>query len=348
MPADVVERWFDGQQDAVVNGKTLRPIEHSGLPGTPLSIQRGQAEAYYLAARDSSWWILKKFHNGRNLDTLYLDSIAGLLPAHPGLACGTDREILTTRSLQTGNGHYCALELTQWLEGTILMPVVQGLDWSGLADELRDGQLDLDPAQRLALCRGLPELVLLREQHGVFHRDLSSGNVFICTRSWLVSLIDFDSLYHANLSMPQATTCGTVGYVPPCAWQGGALDAAVSWTAHADRYAMALLNVEFLVLGEGAPLSAEGGIFEQDDLRGRSGRSIDYAKNVLSANRPGAMALFEAALDSTCFDQCPSPRDWLQFVASCPLSAPCLDDLESVEADYFKQVLQRHRSPAPL
>ncbi len=348
MPAEVVERWLARGKPADINGKLLRPVEHSGLSGTPLSIQKGQAEAFCLTGANGDRWILKKFHNGRILDRSYLEAISTILPQHNGFISGTRREILSTGSLIRTANCYHNRELSQWLDGTILMSQIDGLDWSSLADDLRDGILTLDKAQRLASCRSLSKLVLLLEQIQAAHRDLSSGNVFIHPQDCSVSLIDFDSFYHPSLTMPGATTCGTVGYAAPYAWQTGVLDPTATWRPLADRYSLALLNVEFLVLAKGAPLSAEGGIFDQDELKARSGQSIELARRSLSTDFPEALGLFEAAINSSDFDQCPSPSDWLGVCDDSQVQPPSLAEMPEAEANYFEEILRKQRPAVPL
>ena len=160
--------------------------------------------------------------------------------------------------------------------------------------------------------------------------------------------IDFDSLYHPCLTMPQTTTCGTVGYTAPYAWNSDVLDAKMTWAPCADRYALALLNTEFLVLQDNAPLSAEGGIFNQDELRSRSGKSIKLAQDILSSDYPQARPLFETAIQSSSFHDCPSPQDWLNFCGSTQVKPPRLVEMEEIQNDHFEQVLKKQRPAAPL
>ena len=348
MPAEVFEHFHRSRRPCDINGRRVRPMESRHLKGVPLSIQKGQAETFFLLDGSGGIWILKKFHNGRNLDRGYLETVPKLLPAHPALLSGTQREVLSCQSIRRTPGCHYSQQLAQWLDGTLLMVRADGVDWAAVADQLRDRTLVLDRAQRLALCKGLSEVVLLLEQCQIAHRDLSSGNVFIDLRNWTVILIDFDSLYHPSLPMPQATTCGTVGYAPPHAWNQGVLDAGTSWCAGADRYALALLNAEFLVLGAGAPLSAEGGIFDQDELRARSGKSIDLARGVLATEFPSVLPLFDAAIRSTSFATCPSPQEWLNACGCPQVKPPSLADIDEVEQDYFQRILDSRRPPAPL
>ena len=65
MSNEVVEKWLKSHKFAQVNGKRLRPLEHTLLKGTPLSVQKGQAEAYWVSDENGQNWILKKFNNGK-------------------------------------------------------------------------------------------------------------------------------------------------------------------------------------------------------------------------------------------------------------------------------------------
>jgi hypothetical protein len=136
-----------------------------------------------------------------------------------------------------------------------------------------------------------------------------------------VELIDFDSLFHPSLRMPPTTTCGSPGYSPPYHWRNGRLDAAATWCERADRYALALINAEFLTIDVGAPLSSEGGVFEQDELRARKGSSIEWVCSRLSSTFPAAAKLLRIAVDSQNPDACPSPRDWADFCSQYPAPA---------------------------
>ena len=206
----------------------------------------------------------------------------------------------------------------------------------------------MDTPQRLALCKGLSELILLLEQAGLSHRDLSCGNVFIDLPGQLVSLIDFDSLYHADLAMPSGTTCGTVGYAPPYAWRDDLIDADRTWRPLADRYALTILNTEFLILDRDVPLYAEGGMFDQHQLRARVGHTLELARVRLGSDCPQILPLFEATIQSSAFDDCPSPQDWLDICNASAIKPPSLDELMPPEQDYFTRILSKRQIALPL
>lgn len=351
MAYKVIEEWFRSRKYAQLNGSRMRPIEHPVLKDAVLSIQKGQAESICLLSENGSRWILKKFHKGKNLDRNYLVSVSSLLPKHNAFKAGTDRQILSSDKLTNIAQCYYDSDLAVFLDNTILMPQIIGIDWAGLADEIRQGNIQISKAHKVELARNLTELIDLLEKNNCCHRDFSSGNIFISTTTWQIYLIDFESFYHPKLKMPKATTCGTTGYTAPFAWQSGTLDAKQSWCLYADRYALALLIVEFLVLDKGFPLTAEGGMFDQDELCTRSGTGLDQTIRTLEKDWPTVTNLFKKAINSKGFNSCPSPQDWRQMLESIPgvfVRPPKLGQLEKISADYFRKIIGMSRRPAPL
>ena len=349
MPADEVQRWLDSGKPAGVAGLLLRPQEHPCLNGMPMSIQRGQAEAFFLTEASGQRWICKKFLAGRSPDLGYLTAVSMLVPGHEGFRAATARKLLTAGDLQRQPGLYSNRKLGAWLQGTLLMPRIGGVDWTSLADEIRDGHIHPSSEHRLALCRHLAELVHLLEQVQCSHRDLSCGNLLIDLASCAVNFIDFDSLYHPNLVIPAVTTCGTAGYTAPWTWRNGNLDATTTWAPHADRFALAILSAEFLLVEAGSVLTGEGGVFCQDELHARQGPGITAAHEQLRRSFPAAAPLLTAALQAGGFDDCPSPEDWLRFAGAAGFPRPPqLDELEKISAADFERILLKRRPPAIL
>lgn len=351
MSMEIVERWFKTHKNAIISQLSVKPIEHPIMKGKPLSSQKGQATAFFLVDDHGNWWILKKFHNTCGLDRNYLTKISKLLPPDNGFMCGIQRKVLTTGTLEHVRGFHYSNDLDKWLDGTILMPRVTGTDWAGLADDIRDRSINPSMIQRYEMCKNLTHLIELLESNQCSHRDLSCGNVFIDTNSWGVYLIDFDSLYHPALSMPNATTCGTTGYTSPLAWNHGNLDPTRTWCPNADRFTLALLNTEFLLIDPAMPATGEGGMFDQEELRARSGKRINSIIAALNSIHPLAAQLLDAAIRSNKFSDCPSPQDWFSLYNTIPgltIPAPSLGSMPEIAADHFPKMLNRCRNAAPL
>jgi serine/threonine protein kinase len=348
MATTEIERWFKSRKYAQVNGCRIRPLPHPMFGQEPLIIQKGQAQAISMAGNDGSKWMLKKFHPSKTIERSYLMSVPALLPRIDGFIAGTRRQLLTPEKLVRAPQCYYAADLADFLNDTILMPRIEGIAWSALADDVRDGQVFLSKVQRIALCRKLIELLLALEGNNCCHRDFSSGNVFIDLTSLTIYLIDFDSLYHPGLTMPKTTTCGTIGYSPPFAWQAGVLDPRRTWCPHADRYSAAIMIAEFCILDKGAPLTADGGMFDQNGLCRRAGPGLETARNVLITYWPNVAELFEATINSKDFESCPSPKDWLDAIDKNPQKSLHLAQIEDVPDGYFDEFLKRAKRHSAL
>lgn len=340
MPARVVDFWLLKKNWYSMGRVQLRPVAHPRMPDSPLSIIRGQAEAFFFEAPDGSRWILKKFHGTREPEWAYSRRIARLLPKQRGFESGFRRRFIRKKALGG-----LPPSLAQWAEGAILMPRLTGVDWACLADQVREGVLGLHRTQRLALCRNLATLVRALEARGTSHRDLSCGNVFIDPASLDVHLIDWDSLYHASLAMPANTTCGTAGYTAPFAWVDGNPHAEPLWNPHSDRFALAITCVEFLVMHRGAPSQEDGGLFPQEELTARRGRSLDLVLTLLG-EFPPAVSLFQAALHAPDAASCPSPDDWLRVLDEVtPRPVPLVSSVSETE---FLELLKRRQVVPPV
>ena len=351
MSTGVIETWLRSGHNAVIDRVSLKPIEHALMAGKPLSSQKGQAEAFFLTDDAGNWWILKKFHNNCKLDRSYLNKISTLLPKEDAFLCGTERQVLSRGRLQNIVGYHYDSDLDQWLDGTILMPRIIGLDWASLADEIRDGNIKLNQVQRVSLCKRLTKLIHLLESEQCCHRDLSCGNVFINTSTWQVCLIDFDSFYHPSLKMPKDTTCGTTGYTAHQAWNNGKLNARGTWCEKADRYALSLLNAEFLLMAPNTRLTGEGGMFDQDELREQSGSGIDSVIRQLKSEYPPAAQLLESTIHSSSLSDCPSPQDWDSLYNQVPglmVDPPSLADFPQISLQRLTNLFNRCKRPAPL
>lgn len=342
VPLDVAQAWLLSKSRASIEGINLLPQENAFLKRTPLVVARGQAQAFYLRDDAKQVWILKKFLPGRNPDAQYIQAIQSLIPPHAGFESGYRRRVLS-RSSASGSG--LPSGLPEWIENTILMPLVKGSDWAHIADMVRAGKISLMPEQRLLMCRNLSEKIGVLESNDLSHRDLSSTNIFVDTNTWEVHLIDWDSLYHPTLTRPPNTTFGSNGYVAPFVRVNGSEDPRVTWRGRADRFSMGVLNAEFLCVGRDSPVTGDGGLLDQDEIYNSGGSGISRIAGGLRQNFPHALALFERALRAGGFDECPGPDEWRALGAG--VTAPSLKDVYDPQADFlrFIQLIQRPNTP---
>jgi serine/threonine protein kinase len=325
MPSDAMTLWFKSQKPAHIEGMKLTLRPHERVRGIPLSSQQGQAEVFFAKAQNGSPYILKRFHQNKQPETVYLTAVRSLLPSDRAFRCGKERLVLSKKSLKNAPDCYVTPQLAAYLENSLLMPQIEGMDWASFICQIRNGKKLLSRIERQTLCSRLAHVVKRMEDHSISHRDLSSGNVFIDPRTLDISLIDLDSLYHPSLKMPRMTTIGSEGYTAPFA---SPQNPAATFVPCAARFALAILSVEFLILDADSPCCHEGGLFEQNDLYKRQGKTLTYAVSRLKADHPDVLRRFTAALNSRCYRDCPAPQDWhfngaASLRASCP-NAPSL------------------------
>jgi serine/threonine protein kinase len=316
---DVATAWFESGEYADIAGFRLRPVENPFLKGIPLILLRGQAQAFYLRDDNNLDWVLKKFLPNRHPGSSYIRRIEELIPHRPGFQSGYLRRILSEKDISKAG--FFSESFASWIEDTVLMPKINHRDWAIVADRIRSGTLVLPNDERMLLCRGLSEQVNLLERSAISHRNLSCTNTLIDERTLSIHLIDWDEIFHPTLAMPHNASFGTCGYIAPFVYTSGYPPHAwISWRPQADRFSLAILNSEFLVLRPDSSLHGDGGIFNQDELCARGGEGIDQILNQLRRSFPDAEVLLKRALDARGFDDCPSPAEWLAFSSGVDVS----------------------------
>jgi len=315
--SDIAEAWLKSRKYAEIAGLKLRPIEYPQLKGILLAPVRGQAQAFYLLDDNGLEWILKKFSAAKIPDVSYIRAVQALIPHRPGFLSGHFRRVLSKGDVSKSG--FFTPEFAVWIENTVRMPRIKSDDWATLAEKVRNGSVVLTKDDRMLLCKSLSEQVGVLESNDLSHRDLSVTNVFVDAPNQLVHLIDWDCIFHPSLSMPLNTTSGTDGYIAPFVSRSASPDPRTTWMPHADRFSLAILNAEFLVMDIGTPLRHDGGMFEQSELFNRGGPETTRIINNLQNHFPLAANLLEQALRAQSFDDCPSPADWLAFSDPIPM-----------------------------
>ncbi|MBM4030177.1 MAG: hypothetical protein FJ291_00135 [Planctomycetes bacterium] len=310
--ADIVERWLASRLTARISGLDLRPLPHPALPDTPWYVVKGQASVIFLKQHPhNNGWLLKKFIESRRPTDEYLAAVPRCLPGGAELFTCTQRRLLTARHLDLWNSGFRDKALSALVEGTILMPKVTGSSWASVADDLRDGHATMTIRQRLVVSLSLTECVGRLEAAHCSHRDFSGLNVFV-TPDGRVHLIDFDSFYHADLPFQPNTTAGTPGYMAPfLRGPSGGWDASRSWCPCADRFALAILVAEFLLVGPDTPPPREdGSLFAQAELDQPDAGFVQEQIKALERVSRECGLLLRRCLAATTFEACPSPAEW--------------------------------------
>jgi hypothetical protein len=335
--ADVMHAWSGTGQQAILDDVALKPRTVDASSTVPLVIRGKQAWAYYLVDDNDEGWILKKFLPAKDPGPAYQAEIRALIPSRPGFESGFERKVLN--GLSVSAAAYCEPEFQSWISGTILMRQVVSPTWAELAVSIREGAKVLSRVERLFLCAKLSEKLEWLESAGLAHRDLSSTNVMIDPVNVDVHLIDWDSLFHSTLLLPSNATPGTDGYIAPFVGAGGEAAAHLTWQEHSDRFGLTILNAEILSVNAGSPLAGEGGLFDQEDLYDRAGRTVFEVRNNLQHYFPAAAKLLDAALVARSFEKCPGPSDWINLInRELPNSAQAVWDEESSPVEEAQSV----------
>lgn len=345
MSNEIIRDWLRDGRPALIAGRRMRPCEHPMFAGTPMLVQRGQGTAVFLESDDGQQWLIKKFLSGRQPDRNYLHGVCHVLPAHPAFRSGSVRIVLQADSIQSCRGCFHKDLLRGWIHDSLLIPRQVGMDWAAVADNIRNGDVRWDAGLRIQLCRQLAAMTQLLESADCSHRDFSCGNVFIDPTSWILALIDFDSLFHSSLTMPNGTTVGSDGYTAPFTWNHHGPVACRSWCEHADRFALSILCAEFLIMDVGAPLCVDGGLFAQEDLCRQRGVTIDRALDRLTPQFTGADRLLNAAIHSRRFEDCPAPAEWIRYCDAFAVGS-ALDATPTSSITNIRAILQRRMRPA--
>ncbi|NLX15201.1 MAG: hypothetical protein GXY44_16355 [Phycisphaerales bacterium] len=307
----VVEQWLASHQPARIAGFDLQPVAHPLLPDTPQRIVKGQAAVYFLKDQHDNIWLLKKFTLSRRPTDAYLEQVSKLLPGRASFFTCTQRRILCSDHLDYSYSNYRNHELSDWLTGTILMPKVPGSPWATIADALRENDLKMSLPERLRAALSLAECVQHLEDGGCSHRDLSPGNIFI-SEDQHVYPIDLDSLYHRELPWQTNTTIGTLGFIAPFTrGPTGNYDASLSWCPLADRFALAILITELLLVNDSSPPpQGDGSLFAQAQLEQPESEFVRTQIEALAGIHPECGILLWQVLHRQEFGRCPAPQHW--------------------------------------
>lgn len=314
---DVMERWLLSGSPVRICGFDLWPMPHPCLPGTPQCVVKGQASVYFLRQHaHGTTWLLKTFHPGRRPSDEYLAAVSHCLPSGAEFFTCSQRRVISREHIDLRASQHKDSDLADWLLGTILMLKVPGAAWASWADDLRDGQVTWPLEHRLRVAQNLVKVIARLERAGVAHRDLSATNVFVGDDA-RVYLIDFDCLYHARLPWQSNTTAGTLGYIAPfIRTAGGQWDGSRSWRPRADRFSLAILIAEFLLVDEHVKAPQEDGtLFAQVQLNQPDNEFVRQQVDRLADYSRECASLVREALQAKGYDSCPSPEDWSATLA---------------------------------
>jgi len=306
------QEWLQSRGAVRICGLDMVLKPHPRWKDAPQRIVKGQASVFWLEqVPQGHTWLLKIFTPGRRPTDEYLHAVDGCLPGAEEFFSCTQRRFLTREHLDWRASAYQQPALAESLEGAILMPKVPGMTWVAVADDLRSGALDLPWARRLKLALALAHAIDLLEAAQCSHRDLSASNVFVLPEG-RIYLIDWDCLYHPRLPFQANTTLGTRGYLAPFRTATGGGDAVWSWQPRADRFALAVLVTEMLLIGRQTPPAQEDGtLLGQAQIDERGNPFVQQTIGQLAGMSGLCGSLLRRAFSSSTLAGCPTPGDWI-------------------------------------
>jgi hypothetical protein len=233
-----------------IDDEDYKILEHPYAPGMPYGQEGRQAIVYSLERLSRlvstpgnngvKNYALKVFKPRFRLPALV--SLAEKISAYgemPGLAV-CHRTVLSARK------HSDLLRQHPDLTYAVLMPWIKGPTWFEVLLDKRE----LTFEQCLSLTRSFLETLVMMEEKGIAHCDLSGPNVllpaldaeFDSSRSLpAVALVDVEQMYGPGLEIPRALPGGSPGYAHHTSQNG-------LWCANADRFAGAVLLAEMLCI----------------------------------------------------------------------------------------------------
>ncbi len=311
---DTANLWLNSQLPAFIRGARLYPKPHHQSKDLAYYEEGKQGLAFHLVQKSNKReWILKKFHPPRQLDRDYLNAIRSLAPPGITFSSASRRVVLAKKDLQVSEGLYTGPDFENWLDGCILMKKVDGKSWKQVAQNLKTGKLNLPLGQRLLFARNLSQSIDLLMEAGCAHRDLSHENLFLDLQEYVVYLVDWDSMYHSSLSLPENSMVGTPGYIAP--WlriDSTSWDKNKSWQEKADLFALSILIAEILLTKKGTSSPGEGVNFSQKMLLSKRDPYMAEVMESFYQMAEPLGDLFRQTIMATSFEECPQPVDWIE------------------------------------
>ncbi len=289
--------------ELIIGERTYSIAEHPAAPGMAYGQSGRRGTVYKLVDQKNHTWALKVFL--RQFREPRLVGQAEKIRKYyklPGLrAC--ERDVLTSSKY---------LELireSRELTYSVLMPWVDGKTWFEI---LAAGE-SIPQETGLQLAGSLIRILLLMEERGLAHCDLSGPNVIV-TKEGTIELVDLEEMYSTDLSKPEVIPGGSPGYSHKTSPEG-------LWNARSDRFAGAILIAEMLGWSDERVRKAAWGegYFNPDEMQTNC-ESYHILDRVLNERWGKYVAeYFERAWRSESLMECATFAEWM---AAIPESVP--------------------------
>lgn len=308
--------WLQSGLPAMIKGIKLIPQQHPRYKNLAYVIEGTQGKCLFLNQPGTTkTWVIKKFNPEMELDKPYLSAIRSLVPNIPSCIAATKRYFINAEDIKSGDGLYYNGELTTLLDNTILMPAVPGQTWKNLAQSIRSGKYDCPLDKRVAWVKSLVETVVALEKNGCAHRELCADNLIINHEDNTVYLIDWDSMYNGSLYYQKALPAGTEGYLAPWIVEtSGRYDSRKTWNTKGDRFSLAILIAEILLMDSQSPRYYNGALFSQEQLQNPGQLAVQRCIEKLNKLADGLGDLFKQTVQAGSFENCPDPYTWAKLL----------------------------------
>jgi len=289
-------------EPVIIRGVTYTVAEHPAARGMPYG-QRGRAgTVYQLRASDGRPFALKVF--SPRFREPYLVTLAEQIAPYatfPGLQV-CQREVLTPQQDKE------LLRTQPDLLYAVLMPWIPGKTWLEVLLE----RSTLDKQRSLALAHVLLRILVVMEQYGIAHCDLSASNLLLPDLSaglnghTKMALVDVEQFYSSDLRRPEHLTTGTPGYAHRTISQG-------IWASNADRFAGAILLAEILGSCDRTVCEAvfDESYFDPRETQETTSERFQILLRAIETHWGDAVArLLEQAWFSKTLSECPTFGEW--------------------------------------
>ncbi|MBO1628291.1 tetratricopeptide repeat protein [Bacillus arachidis] len=214
-----------------------------------------------------------------------------------------------SRYIVTKEEHTAAIEKSEELANSIVMPWIEGPTWADILQE----QKFLSKQQCFSIAEAFLTTLKTMEENEIAHNDLSSSNILIPYLSenpiegqHHIELVDVEQMYGPKSKRPSLLPAGSAGYAPKFL-KGGV------WQKEADRFAGAVLLSEILGWCSEEVRNkkwTDASYFKTEEMQTECER-YTLIKQVLRNQWNEQLAqLFDQAWNSKNFIGCPSFAQW--------------------------------------
>jgi len=277
----------------------------------PFSAEGKRAVVFNLSEAGSSSHALKVFKKAYRTPSL-LESAALVeqFQSLPGM--------LAAKRTVFGPSDQAVIECPDLLY-SMLMPWIRGSTWFDILSKVEVGRNVYGLEVGLPLCRRFLEVMKQLELAGLAHTDIAPGNVMVDLKSMDVQLLDLEDLYVPGSNAPQVQNTGSAGYRHPSADSG-----KTTWCAEGDRYALAVMAAEMLLLANPALRAQvdDNGLFAGDRTSPSGGDRFAAALPYLQSVDAEFARLFEFAWWSPTLEDCPRASQFLEAIGKVPVPQP--------------------------